>query len=154
MPELRRSGSGLLLVLVPFFLNAFALWGLASPEKSARSNEITRQISILKSGKTQQRAAAAYWLGQQHNAAAPAVDSLIALLGDTTPVDAGQYRASRTAMQLSLGQEAAAALVNIGQPSIDALIRVLKTSSLAEARKNAAWALGVLHDTGATSRIG
>jgi HEAT repeat protein len=41
--------------------------------------------------------------------------------------------------------------VNIGHPSIEPLIRVLKTSPMPEARKNAAWALGALHDSGATS---
>jgi HEAT repeat protein len=153
MNELRRSGLGLLLGLALLVLNAFASWNSASPEKNSRSREITRHISILKTGKAQQKAAAAYWLGQQHIAAAPAVDPLVDLLGDTSVVDAGQYRSSRVIAKLTLGEEAAAALVNIGHPSIDALIRVLKTSPLAEARKNAAWALGALHDTGATSQI-
>ncbi|HZI56812.1 MAG TPA: hypothetical protein VFF39_08555, partial [Verrucomicrobiae bacterium] len=53
--------------------------------------------------------------------------------------------------KITLGEEVAAALVNIGHPSIEPLIKVLKTSPQAEARKNAAWALGALHDTGATS---
>jgi len=52
---------------------------------------------------------------------------------------------------MTLGEEVAAALVNIGHPAIEPLIHVLKTSPQAEARKNAAWALGALHDTGATS---
>lgn len=153
MLELRRSGSGLLLGLVLLVLHAFPSWNSASPERTTRAREITRHISILKTGAAQQKAAAAYWLGQQHTAAAPAVDPLVELLGDTSPVDAGQYRSSRIVAKLTLGEEAAAALVNIGHPSIDALIRVLKTSPVAEARKNAAWALGALHDTGATSQI-
>lgn len=153
MLELRRSGSGLLLGLVLLVLHAFASWNSASPERTTRAREITRHISILKTGGAQQKAAAAYWLGQQHTAAAPAVDPLVELLGDTSPVDAGQYRSSRIVAKLTLGEEAAAALVNIGHPSIDALIRVLKTSPVAEARKNAAWALGALHDTGATNQI-
>jgi HEAT repeat protein len=153
MKELRRSGLGLLLGLALLVLNAFASWNSASPEKTSRAREITRHISILKNGKAQEKAAAAYWLGQQHIAAAPAVDPLVELLADTSPVDAGQYRSSRVVARLTLGEQAAAALVNIGPPSIDALIRVLKTSPLAEARKNAAWALGALHDTGATAQI-
>lgn len=153
MLQLRRSGLGLLLGLALLVLNAFASWNSASPEKTSRSREITRHISILKTGGPQQKAAAAYWLGQQHLAAAPAVNPLVELLGDSSPIDAGRYRSSAVVEKLTLGEEAAAALVNIGHPSIDALIRVLKTSPVAEARKNAAWALGALHDTGATSQI-
>lgn len=153
MSELRRSGLGLALGSVLLVLNAFAAWSSSSPERTSRAREITRHISILKTGAAQQKAAAAYWLGQQHLAAAEAVDPLVELLGDTSPVDAGRYRSSRILAKLTLGEEVAAALVNIGNPSIEALIRVLKTSPLAEARKNAAWALGALHDTGATGPI-
>jgi HEAT repeat protein len=153
MLELRRSGLGLVLGFALLVLNAFASWNSASPDKSTRAREISRHISILKAGGAQQKAAAAYWLGQQHFAAAPAIDPLVELLGDTRPVDAGQYRSTRIVAKLTLGEEAAAALVNIGHPSIEALIRVLKTSPDAEARKNAAWALGALHDSGATSQI-
>jgi HEAT repeat protein len=105
---------------------------------------------LLKSGKPQQKAAAAYWLGQQRSAAAVAIDPLLDLLGDATNVDAKQYR-QRPLDKMTLGEEVAAALVNIGHPSIEPLIRILKSSPQAEARKNAAWALGALHDTGATS---
>jgi HEAT repeat protein len=152
MKEIRRSGLGLLLGLVLVVLNAFASWNPGSSEKS-KGHEITRHIAVLKAGKAQDKAAAAYWLGQQRIAAAPAVDPLITLLGDTSEVDPGQYRSSRVIARMTLGEEAAAALVNIGHPSIEALIRVLKTSPLSEARKNAAWALGALHDTGATNQI-
>jgi len=111
---------------------------------------MARHIAMLKSGKPQQKAAAAYWLGQQRSAAAGAVDRLLEFLGDATEVDAKQYR-QHPLEKMTLGEEVAAALVNIGHPSIEPLIRVLKTSPQAEARKNAAWALGALHDTGATS---
>jgi len=66
-------------------------------------------------------------------------------------INPSQYRSSRILQKLTVGEEAAAALVNIGHSAIDPLIRVLKTSPDPEARKNAAWALGALHDTGATS---
>jgi HEAT repeat protein len=153
MNELRRSGLGLLLGLVLLVLNAFASWSPASPQKVKGHEAITRHIALLKTGKAQEKAAAAYWLGQQRLQAAPAVDPLVTLLGDTSEVNPAQYRASRIIARMTVGEEAAAALVNIGHPSIDALIRVLKTSPIAEARKNAAWALGALHDTGATSQI-
>jgi HEAT repeat protein len=117
----------------------------------AHGDAISHHIALLKSAKAQERAAAAYWLGQQRSAAAVAVDPLVELLGDATQINPAQYRASRALQKLTLGEEAAAALVNIGPPSIEPLIRVLKTSPVPEARKNAAWALGALHDTGATT---
>lgn len=153
MKETRRSALGLMLGLGLLVLNAFGAWNSASPDKSTRSQAIIRHITILKSGKAQDKAAAAYWLGQQHIAAAPAVNPLVELLGDTSEVNPLRYRSSPVPSKMTLGEEAAAALVNIGHPSIDALIRVLKTSPMAEARKNAAWALGALHDTGATTQI-
>lgn len=153
MNELRRSSLGLLLGMGLLVLNAFATWNGASPDRSQKKDPISSHISILKTGKVQEKAAAAYWLGQQHTAAAQAVDLLVDLLGDTSEVNPVKYRSTPIPTKMTLGEEAAAALVNIGHPSIDALIRVLKTSPLAEARKNAAWALGALHDTGATAQI-
>lgn len=153
MNERRTSTLSLLVGMVLLVLNAFGSWNSASPERSARVNAIAHHISILKTGKAQEKAAAAYWLGQQHTVAAPAVNPLVNLLGDSSEVNPLKYRSSPIATRMTLGEEVAAALVNIGHPSIDALIRVLKTSPLAEARKNAAWALGALHDTGATTQI-
>jgi PBS lyase HEAT-like repeat len=153
MKDKRRSVLVLLLGLGLLVLNAFGAWNSASPGKVTPSNAITRHISILKSGRAQDKAAAAYWLGQQHVAAASAVYPLVDLLGDTSQVDPLRYRSNPFPGKMTLGEEAAAALVNIGHPSIDALIRVLRNSPLAEARKNAAWALGALHDTGATTQI-
>lgn len=118
---------------------------------TSRGDAIASHIALLRSGKPQERAAAAYWLGQQHSAAARAVDPLVELLGDATEINPSRYRTNRLLQKLTLGEEAAAALVNIGHPAIEPLIHVLKSSPLPEARKNAAWALGALHDTGATS---
>jgi hypothetical protein len=126
--------------------------GYAAPEtKKSVADPISRHIALLKNGSPQEKAAAAYWLGRQHAAAAVAVDPLVELLGDSSEINPTQYRDSKVLQKLTLGEEAAAALVNIGHPSIEPLIRVLKTSPFAEARKNAAWALGALHDSGATS---
>jgi len=127
--------------------------GRAITDNPREGAAITRHIQLLKSGKPQQKAAAAYWLGQQRTAAASAVEHLVGLLGDASEVDPALYRSNPALNKPTLGEEAAAALVNIGHPSIEPLIHVLKTSPVAEARKNAAWALGALHDTGATTRI-
>jgi HEAT repeat protein len=115
------------------------------------SGEIARHVSLLKSGDAQQKAAAAYWLGQQHASAAKAISYLTPLLADTTQVDPRQYRRdlAETASEQrpTLGEEVAAAMVNIGRASTDALIEVLKSSPHAHARKNAAWALGALRES-------
>jgi hypothetical protein len=125
----------------------------AAPRATAKghADSIANHIAMLKSGGPQQQAAAAYWLGQQHSAAAEAVDPLVELLGNATEVNPSRYRANRIIQKLTLGEEAAAALVNIGHPSIAPLIHVLKSSPAPVARKNAAWALGALHETGATT---
>ncbi|MGC2697800.1 MAG: hypothetical protein WA738_18590 [Candidatus Angelobacter sp.] len=149
MREVRKAGFALFLGLALFILTGFGPKRSTTPNHGGEDDSITRHIAMLKSGKPQQRAAAAYWLGQQRGAAAGAVDPLVGLLGDATEVDATQYR-QRRLDKMTLGEEVAAALVNIGYPSIEPLIRVLKTSPQSEARKNAAWALGALHDTGAT----
>ena len=117
------------------------------------SAEIDRHITVLKKGTPVERAAAAYWLGQKHSAAATAVDSLTELLGDATEVDASSYRHNSQGLKMKLGEEAAAALVQIGHASIEPLIHVLKTSPEPEARKNAAWALGILHEQGASNGV-
>lgn len=145
----------MLFAVLLFSISSFVFTGFASqPGKNAARatsgmDSITRYIALLKSGTAQQKAAAAYKLGQQRSSAAGAVDPLIDLLGDTTAIDPSQYRRAAKDRRPTLGEEAAAALVHIGRPSIEPLIRVLKNSPSSEARKNAAWALGAIHDTGA-----
>lgn len=149
MQELKKAGFSLCLGVVLLVLTGFGSKRSSIPA-SGSDDQVARHIAVLKSGKPQQKAAAAYWLGQQHGAAALAVDSLLEFLGDIREIDPAKYRPRRYE-KMTLGEEVAAALVNIGHPSIEPLIKVLKTSPQSEARKNAAWALGALHDTGATS---
>lgn len=151
MQDLKKTGFSLCLGIVMLALTGFGPKHSSNPTRTG-DDQVARHIALLKSGKPQQKAAAAYWLGQQRSAAAVAVDPLVELLGDATQVDPGQYR-QRRLDKMTLGEEVAAALVNIGHPSIEPLIKVLKTSPQSEARKNAAWALGALHDTGATSQL-
>lgn len=119
-----------------------------APDPDVDQN-IAHHIAVLKSGSAQQKAASAYWLGQQHASAADAVNPLSELLADKTEVDPSRYRQAAKEVKLTLGEEAASALVQIGRSSIPSLIRTLKTSPSPEARKNAAWALGALHETSA-----
>jgi HEAT repeat protein len=150
MREAAKILGTVILALGSFVLAGFAEGPSAAPNKKVLAEAITSHIGILKTGKPQQRAAAAYWLGQQHSAAAVAVEHLVELLGDPSEVNPSQYRPKTVLQKMTLGEEVAAALVKIGHPSIDPLIRVLKTSPDAEARKNAAWALGALHDAAET----
>ncbi len=96
-------------------------------------------------------AAAAYWLGEQGSAAIEAIPPLAAVLGDSRPVNPARYRKHTPARvprseASSPGEEAAVALSKIGDPAVEALINVLKTSPSAVARQNAAWALGVIQE--------
>lgn len=150
MRDVRKAA--LILSLVVGLGNLIGFSATPPTNETKQTGEaITRHIALLKAGKAQEKAAAAYWLGQQHSAAAPAVNPLVELLGDVNEINPTQYRSSRVLQKLTVGQEAAAALVNIGHPAIGPLIHVLKTSPDPEARKNAAWALGALHDTGVTT---
>ena len=119
------------------------------PASSTTSAEdsITRHIAQLRSKEAQRRAAAAYWLGSRGTAAERAIPALVDLLGDSTQVEISKYRKpdSPETTTATLGEEAAAALVNIGKSSTDALIKILITSPEPHARENAAWALGALH---------
>jgi HEAT repeat protein len=146
-----KRALGLCMIVALSVFTGVCAERLARNSEAMRGEGIASRIAVLRAGKPQEKAAAAYWLGQQHGAAAEAVNPLVELLGDATQINPAQYRASRVLQKLTVGEEAAAALVNIGHPSIEPLIHVLKTSPMPEARKNAAWALGALHETGATS---
>lgn len=153
MHEVKKAGMSLCLGLALLILTGFGSKEHVAPASGNPPPEVFRHIALLRTGKAQQKAAAAYWLGQQRGVAATAVQALVDLLGDTTEVDPSQYRPVKSDPKSTLGIEAAAALVRIGHPSIEPLIRVLKTSPQPEARKNAAWALGALHEAGATNSV-
>jgi len=149
MREIKTWVSVLLLALGILLFTGFKQPPVRSAAGSSNLEGLTRYIAQLKSGSAQQKAEAAYKLGQQHSSAAPAVQPLVNLLGDTTEVNAAAYRRTTREHRPTLGEEVAVALVHIGRPAVEPLIQVLKTSPSPEARKNAAWALGALHDTGA-----
>ncbi len=153
MQELKKAGVSFGLGLALLVLTGFGSKERTAPASGNPPPEVFRHIALLRTGKAQRKAAAAYWLGQQRGVAASAVQALAGLLGDTTEVDPSQYRQVKAEPKSTLGIEAAAALVNIGHPSIEPLIRVLKTSPQPEARKNAAWALGALHEAGADNSV-
>src|SRR5437762_1938064 len=112
--------------------------------KRVNANEVSRHVALLKSRDAQQKAAAAYWLGLQRADAVGAVNSLASLLGDKAEVDASRYQdfreesGTRHPRRLTVGEEAALALVKIGRPATDALINVLTSSPAAHAQPNRA----------------
>jgi HEAT repeat protein len=113
------------------------------------ASTLARHAQELTSPNPVRAAAAAYWLGRHASSAASVVPQLAAILGDSRPVDPTLYREEPAAVlpkHSSPGQEAAAALAQIGRPAVDALIRTLRSSASAFARQNAAWALGQIEE--------
>ncbi len=146
---MRRYRDAILFSALFTGLVLFCGFGAREQGTSSRDFEanVNRHITLLKSKEARQKAAAAYWLGSRGTAAERAIPALIAALGDQTRINAATYRRSALdeVSSLTVGQEAAAALVNIGRSSTDALIKTLITSPEPHARENAAWALGALH---------
>ena len=108
MREMKKAGFALCVGMVLFILTGFGPKRGATVSGGGDTEAFARHVAMLRSGKPQQKAAAAYWLGQQRSAAAGAVDSLLEFLGDATEVDAKQYR-QRPLEKMTLGEEVAAA---------------------------------------------
>ena len=100
----------------------------------------------LQSKNATEAAASAYWLGLKGTAAVPQIPKLIAALADDRPANPVAYRPdAKSGSHSTPGEEAAGALVRIGQPAIDPLITALRASTSAVARRNAAIALGQIN---------
>jgi len=111
-------------------------------------SDLARLIESLKSTNAEERASAACKLGEMAESAAPAIPNLINLLSDETSVgayDCGRKRNSVQSDEDTVGRIAGVALARIGPLAVDPLALVLKTQDVA-ARKNAAFALGLLKD--------
>ena len=117
-------------------------WRGASQPKPAA--DVPALVASLKSTDPGTRAKAACALRDLGGRASAAVDALAALLSDASPVDqqiCGQrWRRDDTS---SPGEFAAAALASIGSPAYTVLERTLQ-HDIWIARRNAAWALGVI----------
>src|SRR5947209_15520780 len=104
MREIKTWVSVFLLALSILLFSGFTL-----PARTAAASSnlegLPRYIAQLKSGSAQQKAEAAYKLGQQHSSAAPAVEPLLTLLGDTTEVNAAAYRRTTREHRPTLGEE-------------------------------------------------
>src|SRR5258708_19724602 len=97
MQELKKTGVSLCLGLALLILTGFGSKERPAPPPSGNPPpEVFRHIALLRTGKAQQKAAAAYWLGQQRGVAASAVQPLAGLLADTTQLDPSLYRPIET----------------------------------------------------------
>ena len=151
MKNAKKTAMVTVLALVSLVSTGFGSNRTRPSAKAESQDGTTQRVNVIKSGSAQQKAAAAFWLSQQRLLDASVIDSLAGLLGDKTLVDSSQYRYIVEERRSTLGEEVALAMVRIGPPSIQPLIHVLKTSPLPEARKNAARALGALHENGAAA---
>lgn len=122
-----------------------ALVALA-PQKDA-----TAAAAGLASADPETRARAACELREFGGQAASAIPRLVALLQDGSPIDAavcgertwGNARSRGARRMTTPGEQAASALVAIGTPAFNPLVKAL-TAPVWIARANAAWALGAL----------
>jgi HEAT repeat protein len=101
------------------------------------------------------RARAACGLRKLDGGAAVALDALVELLADGSPVEASvcdRHWGGRDDIVTSPGQIAASTLVAIGSRSFAPLLRSLQSPAWV-ARRNAAWALGALDDNRAAPAL-
>ena len=112
------------------------------------SSDTKANIQKLASANASERADAACRLGKAR--AVAAIPGLIQLLSDDTPVEQpiceekGNWR-GRGMDKTTPGEMAAVALSQIGRESVEPLIAALRSSAW-QARANAAFALGLIHD--------
>ena len=118
--------------------------------------DVREDVEALRSPDDLTRAAAAYRLKKRGAAARAAVPALVELLGDAAVVDPNLYRKGerwwRPTQDFTVGQEAAGALAEIGEAAVEPLIGAPRRPE-AEARKNAAWALGAVGDSRAAAAL-
>src|SRR4051794_23650435 len=113
-------------------------------------NDARTKAAGLTSPDPATRTRAACDLRELGSDAAPAIPQLVVLLADGSPVDRtvcgertwglGRHMKDNLVEMTSPGEQAASALVAIGNPAYDPLTRALRGSAWI-ARKNAAWGL-------------
>jgi HEAT repeat protein len=155
------KASAILLGLMLASIAATTPWSTArkvTVAVTAQKLAFAAQIESLGASDPAVRAKAACELRKQGEDAAPALGALVALLEDAAPVDADVCRrhwgrqAAGDRPVTTPGQEAAGALVSIGQRAVPALLGALDSASWV-ARRNAAWALGALDEPRAVAPI-
>jgi HEAT repeat protein len=138
----------------------------APPLATMRRDTVASLITQLDSPVPAARALVACALAERKADAAPAVASLVAMLGDDAAVSAyvcreewwdghGDQRywsRGHSEEPTTPGQEAARALARIGTIAFDPVLKVLPSGG-GHARRNAAWVLGALRDERAVAPL-
>jgi HEAT repeat protein len=149
-------GAAIIFLQSPF--HPAAPRSLATSEISAPrpQHTIDELSSHLSASDPAVRARAACDLRDRGDNAAAAIDALVALLPDASPLERSVCRQNwwrwNPDNPTTPGEQAASALVAIGSRSFDPLIKTLRHNSWF-ARKNAAWALGALDDVRAVDAL-
>jgi HEAT repeat protein len=115
---------------------------------SAQARNVADLVAALSADDPSARAAAGCQLKREGDAAAEAIGPLVRTLADAAPVDRTVCRENwwRNDDKLTTpGEQAAAALVSIGSRAVDPLLAALQQPQWVT-RRNAAWALGALHE--------
>lgn len=150
---LSRASALLLGVAVVFLdspANVTPPRSLATTESAPRPQHTVSDLAEqLTAADPAVRARAACDLRERGDNAAAAIDALVALLPDASPLERSVCRQNwwrwNPDNPTTPGEQAASALVAIGSRAFDPLVRTLRHQSW-YARRNAAWALGALDD--------
>jgi HEAT repeat protein len=156
--------SGLLIALYALDSNRSGLLRSvvsAAPQQQNAGDipdEVREKIKLLESSNPVERAQAACTLGLMKQRAVPAIPALIKLLSDDTPTQRvncgeGSWRGGFNEHdKTSPGEQAAGALVFIGEPAVAPLVAVIRSDDW-RTRANATWALGIIKDPRATEAV-
>jgi len=123
----------------------------------AAQSDLRTAAAGLTSADPAVRAKAACDVREHGSEAAPVIPQLVTLLGDASPVDRGvcgehTWRFGHVEDLTTPGEQAASALVAIGERSFEPLLAALK-SPVWIARRNAAWGLGAIRDARAVEPL-
>jgi HEAT repeat protein len=136
-------------------LLALCLCMAAQGAAAAQSGSVTELTAALAAEDPAERARAACKLREEGGAAAQAAPALLRLLADAAPVErtvCGQNWWRNSEHLTTPGEQAAGALVSIGNRVVEPLLAALKQPQW-PARRNAAWALGALEDSRAIAAL-
>jgi HEAT repeat protein len=152
---MRRRWLAGLCVAAVMLLTASAAWA-AQPAQASAERSARELVADLDSVEAAVRARAACGLRDLGDRAADAIQSLVKLLADGSPVDGNVcprrwWRGGANDMT-SPGEQAAAALAAIGSRSFQPVLNALKSDAWI-ARRNAAWTLGALDDDRAVAAL-
>jgi len=126
-----------------------------SVAQGAQSRNVKDMVAALASDDAATRAGAACELKGEGDLAADAIAPLVRLMADASPVErtvCSQHWWRNSDLLTTPGALAAQALVSIGSRAFEPVLAALQQPQWV-ARRNAAWALGALHDSRAVKPL-